>query len=607
MTICIACILAVLAGCKQDSSTPIEPVQTSLMTYQPKGTISGLIKNAITAAPVAGAVISVGYEGGVQSTTSNGAGAYSFANVPAGQYQIVNGTAVATGTYIMTVSLVDYNAKQTDPTKKYRDYYYSQVTIKFTSLAPGDSLAVSDLVGATHLDISYLNTMVQGQVVDQNQQPVANAMVMLYDATVVPNVMLGETISSTTGAFVFTAIDNGLTVTLQARSNDGSLQGTLAGFTLPANVVSDSLRSQVVSERIQITPVDNVPPKVIALSPENLSDISLNNLQVVYTFSEPIKQTAYTRTDLPLGSSTILDDIAVTYVGLKKTATAINFSAQWNASFTQLTLTPQGIVGSARYTVSAVAAFSSGKITDLANNVLANNTLITGDFEVLQFTTSGGSTVPGAPTLTRRTVAGLFGFLDYSGGSVGLEWSSDPSARSYNIYKSVNGGSFNLLVGNVFALQATDNSGSLVIPIGATDPLTSGNVRYIVRAESKDLVEGPASNTITVTDQIQPRVLASTSVAAGTGTNSWIYTVRFSEPLNIAKAEITANYLFSNNASVNFSVNSANYLGNSGGSYVVQLGVTTSVALPSPYTLTIFNLTDLAGNSMDPNSSIKTF
>lgn len=159
ITLSITCLLAFMAGCKQDSSTPIEPVQSSLLTYQPKGTISGLIKNAITATPVAGAVISVGYEGGVQTTTSDVAGAYSFANVPAGQYQIVNGTAVATGTYIMTVSLVDYNSKQTDPNKKYRDYYYSNVTIKFTSLAPGDSLAVSDLVGNTHLDISYLNTL----------------------------------------------------------------------------------------------------------------------------------------------------------------------------------------------------------------------------------------------------------------------------------------------------------------------------------------------------------------------------------------------------------------------------------------------------------------
>ena len=609
ISIFIACILTLLAGCKQDSSTPITPVQTSLLTYQPKGTISGLIKNAVTAAPVVGAVISVGYEGGVQSTTSDVAGVFSFANVPAGQYQIVNGQAVATGTYILTVSLVDYNSKVTDPTLKYRDYYYSTVTIKFTSLSPGDSLAVSDLVGVTHLDISYLNTMVEGQVVDQNQQPVANATVMLYDATVVPNVLLAQAISAGNGAFVFTAVDNGLTITLQARSADGTLQGALTGLTLPAtkSVPTDSLRSQVVAERVMITPVDNVAPKVITLSPENGSDVPPGNLQVVYTFSEPIRQTAYTRVDLPLGSGTMIDDITVTYVGFKKTSTAINYTAQWNSTFTQLTLTPQGVVGSAKYTVNTTPAFSSGKITDLALNALVNNPLITGDFELLSFTTSGGSAVPAAPNVVRRYVAGTFFNLDYSGGMVGLEWTYDANARSYNIYKSVNGGSFNLAATNVYSLQASDNSGSLVVPVGATDPLTAGNVRYIVRGVSKDLVEGPSSSAITVSDNVRPHLLPATGVGSGGATNSWIYTVQFSEPMTIALAENTGNYSFSNTGTVTFTVTSANYMGSSAGSYVVKLGVTTSAPLPAGYILIVTGLTDLANNTIDPTGNTKTF
>jgi hypothetical protein len=360
-----------MAGCKQNSSTPIEPA--SLSTYQPKGTITGLIVNRTTNVPVKGAVISVGYDGGVQSATSDGAGAYSFANVPVGQYQIVNGTAVFSGTYTLTVSLVAYNAGQTDSSKKYRNYYYSNVTITFTSLAPGDSLAVSDMVGSALLQISYLNTTVVGQVVDQNQQPVANATVMLYDATVFPNFLIGQTTTSASGGYLFSAVDNGLTIVLKSRSSDGSLQGTSAAFTLQANVISDSLRSQVNAERLMITPVDNINPFVIGLTPQNNSDVSPSNLQVVYTFSEPIKQRAYTRTDLPPGSSTITDDIKVTYVGLKKSATAITFSAQWNASFTQLTITPQGIVGSAKYSVDLTSAFNSGNLTDNANLAVVNN------------------------------------------------------------------------------------------------------------------------------------------------------------------------------------------------------------------------------------------
>ena len=601
LKIFIACFLAMMAGCKQNSSTPIEPA--SLSTYQPKGTITGLIVNRTTNVPVKGAVISVGYDGGVQSATSDGAGAYSFANVPVGQYQIVNGTAVFSGTYTLTVSLVAYNAGQTDSSKKYRNYYYSNVTITFTSLAPGDSLAVSDMVGSALLQISYLNTTVVGQVVDQNQQPVANATVMLYDATVFPNFLIGQTTTSAAGGYLFSAVDNGLTIVLKSRSSDGSLQGTSAAFTLQANVISDSLRSQVNAERLMITPVDNINPFVIGLTPQNNSDVSPSNLQVVYTFSEPIKQRAYTRTDLPPGSSTITDDIKVTYVGLKKSATAITFSAQWNASFTQLTITPQGIVGSAKYSVDLTSAFNSGNLTDNANLAVVNNPNITGDFEVLQFSTNGSSPLPAAPFLKRPTT-GLYGPLDFNGGTVELEWNYDANARSYNIYKSVDGGSFELLPGGgVFGLQTTDNTGWLTELVNVSNPLRAASVTYMVRGVSKDLVEGPSSNAITVKDDVQPQLLSSTSLTGPSSQNLWTCTLRFTEPLTLSTAENVNNYIFTDTSNVTIKVKSADYLGFSAGVYMVQLGVSiSSVALPSHYFLLVTGVTDLAGNEMNANS-----
>lgn len=606
LNICIVCVLALMAGCKQDSSTPIEPQQTSLLTYQPKGTISGLVKNAITNTPVAGAVISVGWEDAVHSTTSNVAGAFSFANVPVGSYQISSGQTVLSGTYMMTVSLKSYNAAQTDPNLKYRDYYYETVTIKFTSLAPGDSLAVSDMVGTTHLDISYLNTTVMGQVVDQNQQPVANAAVMLFDASVVPNAMLAQTTTSASGNYSFSQVDNGLTITIRSRSSDGTLEGALTGFILPANVLSDSLRSQVTAERIMITAADNVNPFLISLTPENTSDVAPGS-PIVYTFSEPIKQTAYTRVSAP-GYGTLIDDITFTYVGFKKTDAVINFSMAWNANFTQLTLTPQGIVGSAKYTVNAQTAFTSGKLTDNANRAVVNNTTITGDFETLQFTTNGVSATPAAPVLVRRFITGVAA-LDFNGGIVSLEVTNyDPTVRSYNLYRSIDGGSFDILQANSYSTIFSDNTGSLVIPAGATDPLTYGSARYMVRAESKDLVESQPSNTVVIFDAVAPRLLASSSVAASGGTFSWTYTLRFSEPLLISAAENIANYTIPTFGGVSFTIKSANYIGNSAGVYIVQLGVTSSAALPVGYTLFVLPaITDLTGNPIDPASSSKTF
>ncbi|MCL4510258.1 MAG: carboxypeptidase regulatory-like domain-containing protein [Bacteroidetes bacterium] len=599
-----ALLIFLLFGCSKNSSTPLSPPS---QTSQPKGTITGLVKNRTTDEPVAAAKISLGYNGTVQSTTSDSAGAFSFADVSAGQYQVVNGVPVFSGSYTVTVSLVNYNSSQTDTNKKYRNYYYSTVTITFTSLGQGDSSAVNGMVGSILLEISYLNTTVKGQVVDLNMQPVQNALVTLYDATAVPVAAIAQTTTASDGSYQFTRVDNGLTVNIEAVSQNGSLQGALPFLLiLPANVTTDSLRSEVSAERIMLTPVDDTNPYVINITPENNSDVSPTNLQIVYTFSEPIKQTAYTRTDLPPGDNTLIDDIALNFLGMKKSSDAIGFSAQWNSSFSQLTITPQGLVGSARYSLDMTRVFNSGKIMDTAGNLLVDNPKITGDFEVLQFTTSGNSPVPGAPTLSRRLIPGYFPNLDFNGGVVGLEWNYDPNARSYNIYKSIDGSPFQLLRSDFYGVQFSPSTGSLVVPLNATNPLSAGSVSYLVRAVSKDLVEGSSSNTITVTDGVNPRLPNATVAAAG-GTNNWTYTLYFSEPLNISTAENINNYLFTNTGGITFTKTAANYIGFSGGFYVVQLSVSTSAAPIAGYMLVISGVTDLAGNGMDQTENSRTF
>ena len=84
--------------------------------------------------------------------------------------------------------------------------------------------------------------------------------------------------------------------------------------------------------------------------------------------------------------------------------------------------------------------------------------------------------------------------------------------------------------------------------------------------------------------------------------------LNFTEPLTISTAETIGNYSFGNTSGVVFAVNSANYLGNFAGAYVVQLGVTTSAALPVGYVVFVSsNVTDLAGNSIDQTANSKTF
>ena len=593
-----------LQGCVSDSTSPINAPSPKTAPSQ-KATITGKIIDGCTMKAIQGAVLSVGVDGGVISFTSDASGSYSFANVPVGQYQTVGGSFVTAGTYTITASLVNYNKQQSDSTKRYRDYYYSTTTITFTSVQ--DSTGLLGLVGANNFIISTLNVQLQGSIVDQNLIPVANAQVVLYDQSVNPGVAMKITTTSAAGTYAFYNVDNGMAVSIQARSVDGKLQGNLAPFGLPCNVPLDSLRYQVTAERLTLTPSDNTRPYVIALSPENAADVSPASMQIVYTFSEPIKQTAYTRTDLGLGHATILDDIHVNYNGLKKTTAAITFTAVWDPTFSVLTLTPAGLIGSAKYSVDATVAFTSGKLKDDANNTVINNANIVGDFEVLNFTTGGGSTVPAAPVAARRSIPGVYVPLDYSGGTVGLEWNYDANARSYNIYRSVNGGSYDLLTSNVQFTEFQTNTpglfrGSLPNPLGA------GSVSYKITGVSKDLVEGTASNVITVTDNVKPGLIYFPAPVPAPGANNWVYTIGFSEPMTQAACENIANYTMSSFGGVSYTINSATYTGFDGTRWVVYLYVTSTAAPVAGYALTATAaVVDLSGNTMDTAFNSHTY
>lgn len=604
--------LALFMGCKDNTDTTTTILTpTPMQTIQPKGTITGKIKDACTNAALSGAVISVGYDGAVQTVTSDASGSFSFANVPVGKYQTIDGKTVATGNYTLTASMVNYNSGITDPAKRYRPYYYMNGTITFTSLVQGDSLAVADMVGSVIFNISVLNTTITGTIVDVNQQPVANAIVILKDATIIPNAVMAQAVTSASGSYRFTNVDNGLTVALMAVSADGSMEGSLAAnLSLLCNITGDSIRSQVTAERIMISPVDDVAPFVISLTPENNADVSLANLQVVYMFSEPIKQNAYTRTDLPIGHGTFMDDITFTFDGFKKVTGDIPFTAAWNASSTQLTLTPQNVVGSGKYTVDMSAAFNTGNITDAAGKAIVNNTKITGDFEALKFTTAGASTAPAAPVLARRYITGVYIPLDFSGGTVGLEWNYDANARSYNVYRSVGNDPFQLLAGDVKELVYAPASGVLVYP-AVNNPLRAISARFMIRGVSKDLVEGPVSDTITVVDAVKPRLLNAVVISVAPPANTWRYTIQFSEPLTMSAAENLGNYSFTNTGAVNFTATKVDYLGYSAvpaPGYYVRLTVSTDAAPIPGYSLIVgTGMVDLANNPIDATANSHAF
>lgn len=523
--------------------------------------------------------------------------------------QVIDGRTVLTGTYMITESLVDYNKKQTDSTKRYKNYYYNTVIITFTSLVPGDSLGVSGLVGSVVCSLSTLSATIKGTVVDKDMRPVASANIVLKDHF--SGYVIAMTSTGADGSFSVPNLESGLTFDVIAKSVDGGLQGSILAFNLPCNLPQDSLRAQVTLEQIQLLAVDDVAPYIISVTTGgnilyDNADVTATGgtLAIDYTFSEPIKQTPFTT--LGAGYKGLVDNIHVTHLGFKKSAADLlpAPSIAWSANNTVLTVTILGLVGSSKYHLDfGDTATVKANLTDLVGNALRNNLLLTDDIEGLSFSTAGASTVPGAPSLKRRIMpATPFVPLDYSGGLVLLEWDNVPEARSYNVYQSVNGGSFDTVATNVQFTQYQATTGALIRG-SLNDPLGAGNVRYQVTGVSKDLVEGTPSGVVTVTDSVKPTLVLYPAPTAAPGTNNWVFELGFSEPLTQSAAEAAASYTFANTGGVTYTINQIIYVG-----YVAAntdwevLMYVTSTASPigTGCTITVGALvTDLAGNGID--------
>jgi hypothetical protein len=567
------------------------------------GSVTGKVRDRCTDQAIAGATVSVGANGTAFTAITDGGGGFSFANLPISASGVwdssKNSPIHVTGRYVFTLSLVDLNRSGASGAPIYKDYYYIDTVVTFVATS-------NNLVSSINFLVSKLNTTIIGGVVDTTLRPVDGARVFLYDSD--GKKVIAET-TSVQGIYRFSNVENGVAVQIKAVSADGQRAGSLS-HQLTCNMTYDSLRNQVASERIVLRAVDNVNPIVIATNPLNNEDVSPTNLQITFTFSEQIKQTPFTRTNLGLGYGTIMDDITMTFNGMKKTTGgSLPFTAQWDPTYTQLILTPQGIVGSAKYSVSILKTLDS--LTDLAGNPVT-----LGGFDSLNFTTNGSAPIPGPPNVLRRLLPNTsFTPLDFNGGMIGLEWNYDASARSYNIYKRIGSGSFQLLQTDIDSLRFSDMSGSLVNPPSAVNPLGAISVSYEVRAVSKDLVEGPVSNIITVSDQVKPSVSWGAISIDGTShdaiaNNVYYITIPLTEPLNLASVEstFTTKYIFANSFTP-ITTTKADYLGSSGSnSWGILLTVSPLGALVEAPTLTIQPLvTDLNGNALQSSNNANVY
>lgn len=609
LSMAVLLFAAVMIGCQveeEGDDTVVNSVAQN--TLKPVGTISGKVIDRHTDNPVEGAVISIAYNGNVFKTTTDESGSFSFNDVACNRDAT---TGTVTGTYQLTVSLVNVNQSIPDTLPKYREFYINNtLDVTFIDLAKNDTsknkIPVEGLEANIRFDIGKMNTTIVGRIVDEDYNPVENATVYLEEAFT--GDVLQTTATDAFGQYTFTKVEGGTMVYIEARSQNGVLQGGLIGnlfLTINKNTVD--LRAQVNAERIVLTAADNIAPYVTMISPENLRDVDPVGLVMTVKFSEPIKQTAYTVTNLPQGLGTLIDDIHFDFVGFKKAAGNTNFTLTWDSTYTLLSITPAQVTGAAKYSLNIAAAL--GKLKDRAGNAVVPKAIV-GDFETLNFTTNGNTVVPVAPLLTRRLSPGIgFAFLNFTGGTVGLEWSIDNNSRSYKIYRSVNNEPYKLLAENILDTRYNDNTGVLVSgynPPGDRDPYVAYNVKYKVTGISKDLVEGPESNVLIVRDDVSPKLINATVDSSQTGFD-YLY-LRFDEPLLISAAQVASNYNISNlPPSIASSISEALYLGWNGAFYEVRLQITKqSIAINEAVTATN-QVRDLSDNPIDPNSGSVVF
>lgn len=576
-----------LASCTKETKETTT-TSTSADSFNPKGTLQGTLRDAVTNNPISGAIIDIG----VAQTTTDEQGQYTLQNVPA-TTDAANGTV--TGSYSVTIDLRSVNSNNTAGEPDYPDFvFFDSANVKFTSL-DDPTVTVDQLVASKDFLAGKLDANITGLVSDESSGspvPVTGATVNLHavgadfdsgtddTATGATRHLVGTTTTDANGNFSFANIEAFRDFVIEISANGGSLIGGYF-LTAPADgqtislVESQSPRNGNITieslselELVTIGPdpcdgsvaivncapvrtvsIDAVSPSIVSVTPEPGSDQTAGTTSVVITFSEPIKQTVGTSTD-PSGVDNLFDNIEVNFDGNKPVNKAGNaaYTLAWNTTFDQLTVT--FTTGASSLYHVRLLNVDDGTFTDENDNkaslgVCPDDSAAPTDYGIavdgdsndctIFFTTNGGATAS-APAITITNKQSL----DSSSTPI-LDWLPVSGAKSYNVYRqtnqvwgtTVNSGPFELVT-NV-----------LITEFAETEPLSfieNNQIKltysYIVRSISSDGVESAASNTETAEDKVGP--ILDTDAAtfrADLNDGDDTLTLSFNEPLDEASAE----------------------------------------------------------------------
>jgi len=412
-------------GCTGDENTYSvgSPNPNELM---PKGTVQGILKDACTNEPIAGAVIDIGV---AQATTSE-TGQYVMHNVPATSF--VSPTALTllsgySGEYSATIDL--RKAKNVVTGKNnYPQFSYSEVSVAFSSLAEtslakagiasnpngavaagavgsvssvGDVSASVSTTNATNHDtpvtqlgngdfdfyVGKITTSISGAAVTADMKNVPDGYaVLLYSlgnnwtgnsSTGAEGHLIAQT-TTKNGRFTFDKLEaKQFFRVVVVDTADGV--ATMTGQEIKrTNCEGTTWFGVQDGDPIIVRSTDVLCPFITKVSPSNWADLdpaTSGGIKVVFTFSEPIKANAHI-TGRGLTASDLGGLYSLVYVyyegnkaGFNKSGN-IAHSLAWNDDMTELTVTINPVGKASVYSVS-LGDGAQALLKDAAGNELS--------------------------------------------------------------------------------------------------------------------------------------------------------------------------------------------------------------------------------------------
>jgi len=562
-----------LPGCFDTKADPVPQVST--------GTIQGKLLDSMTQQPIVGALISVG---GTTATTDTN-GKYTIANCEIPLDTNTQNKKIVAANYKFAIDLrsVTSPVNMATATLRYPDFSYDVVSLDFSKGNSSTTNPINYELTNVDFKVGKLSATLIGVVADKNTLlPVPAGytvnLVSLGSTSISGNEYIsGSTLTDANGAFTFANIEALRNFRIDAWNPGQTFRGSRS-VTAPADGVTKTLSVQT-NDAVLLASTDTLSPTIISVTPQMDADVAPAATDVVFTFSEPILQTADTNTS-PSVATGLYNKVSVNYMGSKvsnsSTSSSIAHTLAWNSSFTQLIISIPSLAASSKYTIDLTPA--NALLLDINGNAL-NNTI---DKRVLNFTTNGAA-LPVAPSVV--TVVNNSS-LNYNSTTVLLDWLPVSGAKGYNVYRAQNYPNAAGQLQHIGSFPSTLTSDfSDTLPAAA---FVSGQNKltytYVVASVSADGIESTGSPSVTAQDNVAPTAVIPVGLSA-------IYTITFSEPVDEVSAVDTLNYSVTGGPTVSSVVLNP-------GLTTVTLTLSTSTVL----SISISRVKDIAGIDMIPVS-----